>query len=95
VDSSAQGLIIQAEVNFTNPTKYSATIPYLDIMIETNGTNVGHAKLMNATIGPGNNTGLIVQAVWEPEVAGGKKGVKVGKELLSQYISGIWIPTSL
>lgn len=80
--------MIQAEVNFTNPTKYSASIPWVDIAIEKNGTTIGHATVANATISTGKNKNIVAKAVWEPEAASGKKGARVGKELLSQYISG-------
>jgi hypothetical protein len=91
VDTSEKGLVIQAKVNFTNPTNYSATVPYVDIIIEKNGTAIGHAKLEHATIVPGKNAGVVARAVWEPGLASGKKGAKVGRELLSQYISGRFI----
>ena len=84
----SQNLVIQAEVNFTNPTKYSATIPFVDISIEKNGTTLGHAQVINATIVPGKNTNVVAKAFWQPGVASGNDGIKVGKELLSQYISG-------
>lgn len=35
----------------------------------------------------GRNTGLVVSAIWNPSL-GGDNGVKQGRELLSQYISG-------
>lgn len=88
LDSSADGLTIQAYVNFTNPTSYSATVPYANIKLLTNGTALGHVTARNLTIIPGNNTNLLVQAQWEPFVASGAKGKSIGRELLSQYISG-------
>lgn len=88
VDSTATGIVIQASVNFTNPTNYSATVPFVDISIEKNGSTIGHAQVTNAKIVPGQNTNIIARATWEPSVVGGKKGEKIGQELLSQYISG-------
>jgi hypothetical protein len=88
LDSSPDGLTIQAVVNFTNPTAYSATVPYIDIKLLTNGTALGHVTARNLTVVPGNNTNLLVQASWEPSIAGGLNGKAVGRELLSQYISG-------
>lgn len=88
LDSSPDGLTIQALVNFTNPTAYSATVPYVDIKLLTNGTALGHVTARNITVIPGNNTNLLVQASWEPSLAGGAKGKHVGRELLSKYISG-------
>lgn len=88
LDSSPDGLTIQALVNFTNPTAYSATVPYADIKLLTNGTALGHVTVRNLTVTPGTNTNLLVQASWEPCLAGGAKGKHVGRELLSKYISG-------
>jgi len=88
LDTNPDGLIVQAEVNFTNPTQYSATVPYVDIKVLTNNTLLGHATAKNVSVVPGTNRGILVQAVWEPSVAGGKQGLSVGRELLSQYISG-------
>lgn len=36
----------------------------------------------------GNNTNVLVEATWDPVGYGGDKGAKIGRELLSQYISG-------
>ena len=88
VGTNENGLLIQASVNFTNPTNYSATIPYVNISIEKNGSTIGYANVANATIVPGKNVHVLARAEWKPSVAGGKEGAKVGKELLSQYISG-------
>ncbi|KAE9989379.1 hypothetical protein EG327_002813 [Venturia inaequalis] len=88
LESSPDGLTIQALVNFTNPTSYSATVPYADIKLLTNGTMLGHITARNLTIVSGNNTNLLLQAEWEPFIAGGAQGKSIGRELLSQYISG-------
>jgi len=90
VNSTETTLTLQAKVNFTNPTQYSATIPYVDINILTNNTVLGHATVRNVKIVPGNNTNITVQAVWEPS-AQGPEGATIGRELLSQYISGMLI----
>jgi hypothetical protein len=88
LDTTKDGLTLQAEVNFTNPTNYSATVPYVDIMILTNGTLLGHATARNVAVVPGKNERIVVQAVWEPGVVGGEEGAKMAREFLSQYISG-------
>ena len=82
-------MTIQAEVAFTNPTPYSAIIPYIDINILVNDTIMGHATARNFKVGPGNNSDIVVQAVWDPLASGGADGVAIGRELLSQYISGM------
>lgn len=36
----------------------------------------------------GNNSNIVVDAVWDPLTYSGEKGAHIGRELLSQYISG-------
>ena len=73
----------------TNPTEYSATVPFIDINISVNDTILGHATARDVSVVPGPNQDLAVIAVWDPSHHSGKKGAHVGRELLSQYISGI------
>ncbi|KAB2575070.1 Pre-rrna processing protein [Lasiodiplodia theobromae] len=88
LDTGASSIKFQAEVNFTNPTNYSATVPYANINILTNGTALGQVTAENLTVVPGNNTGVLVEAVWDPLKMSGEKGRIVGRDLLSQYLSG-------
>ncbi len=81
-------LTLQAEVNFTNPTQYSATVPYVNINILVNGTVLGQATAKNVAVVPGPNKNIIIEALWDPLTSSGKKGAAVGRELLSQYGSG-------
>lgn len=79
---------LEARVNFTNPTEYSAQIPYFNIHILNNGSIIGDATANDITVTPGNNTNILVSATWDPTKFGGKKAAKIGRELLSQYVSG-------
>lgn len=88
VDSSVSSLTLQAEVNITNPTNYSCTIPYVDMLILTNGTVLGHAIVKDMTVVPGHNENLVMQVAWDPLKASGSKGRAVGREFLSRFISG-------
>ena len=88
LDTTKSSLRLQAEINLTNPTDYSAHIPYLDIHLLTNDTVLGHASAKNLDLVPGNNSHLLVEAVWNPSRLGGQNGTRVGRELLSQYLSG-------
>lgn len=90
LDTGASSIKFQAEVNFTNPTNYSATVPYANINILANGTALGQVTAENLTVIPGNNTGVLVEAVWDPLKMSGEKGRIVGRDLLSQYLSGMW-----
>ncbi|KIW66836.1 hypothetical protein PV04_06130 [Phialophora macrospora] len=79
VDSTETSLTLQARVNATNPTEYSATIPFCNVSIYVNDTRVGYAWVSNQHIVPGPNN-LTARASWETG--------KIGSEWLSQYISG-------
>lgn len=87
-DTSEQTLTLTNEVNFTNPTKYSAHVPYFDIKISVNDTFIGHATVEDAYVKEGRNTNLHVTVYWQPLQEGGEEGRAKGAELLSQYISG-------
>lgn len=88
MDTTASTLTIQARMNVTNPTEYSATVPYVNINLLSNGTMLGHATAKNISVVPGQNHDIRVTALWDPKAPSGEKGLKVGRELLSQYISG-------
>ncbi|KAI4724164.1 hypothetical protein E4T49_08114 [Aureobasidium sp. EXF-10728] len=87
LDTGKTSLTLTALVNFTNPTEYSATVPFVDINILTNGTLLGHATAKDVSVVPGINTNILVTAVWDPRTLGGEEGHRVGVEFLSQYIS--------
>ncbi|OJD30986.1 pre-rrna processing protein [Diplodia corticola] len=88
LDTGPSSIRFQAEVNFTNPTNYSATVPYTNINILTNGTAMGQVTAENLTVVPGNNTGVLVQAVWDPLKMSGEEGRAVGVDFLSRWLSG-------
>ncbi|KAL8894655.1 MAG: hypothetical protein Q9207_008447 [Kuettlingeria erythrocarpa] len=88
LETAKSSLTIGAKVNITNPTEYSATVPFIDINIFVNDTILGHATAHNISIIPGPNDNLPIEAVWQPSVQSGSKGTHTGRELLSQYISG-------
>ncbi|KAK5697022.1 hypothetical protein LTR17_024089 [Elasticomyces elasticus] len=88
LDTSPTSLTLGARVNITNPTNYSASVPFMDIHILANETVIGHATAKGIEIVPGRNDNLYVEAVWDPETLGGQEGKRVGREFLSEYISG-------
>jgi hypothetical protein len=88
VETTKASLRLHAKVNLTNPTEYSVHVPYVNIHILHNDTLVGHATVENIDVVPGNNTNLVVEALWSPFDLGGQNGSEVGRNLLSQYISG-------
>ncbi|EME85062.1 uncharacterized protein MYCFIDRAFT_42052 [Pseudocercospora fijiensis CIRAD86] len=87
-NTTETSLTIDAKVNVTNPTPYSASIPYIDIHILKNGSLLGHATAHNLTITTGRNSFLEVTAIYSPLDSGGKPAKEIGRNLISQYISG-------
>ncbi|KIW95511.1 uncharacterized protein Z519_04096 [Cladophialophora bantiana CBS 173.52] len=79
VATSETSLTLQARVNVTNPTDYSAKIPYCNVSIWVNDTRVGYAWASSQHVVPGPNN-LTANASWEVG--------NIGREWLSQYISG-------
>ncbi|KAG4029644.1 hypothetical protein MFRU_015g01780 [Monilinia fructicola] len=87
-DTGSTFINLQANINFTNPTEYTALIPYINIHILNNGSVIGDATLRHTNVSKGNNTNILVEATWDPVRFGGEKGHKIGRELISQYVSG-------
>lgn len=87
-DSTRTSLNLRATVNFTNPTQYTAQVPYFNIHIINNGSIIGDATARDVHVNPGNNTNVPIEATWDPSKFGGEKAAEIGRELLSQYISG-------
>ena len=83
VDTSKSSVTLQARVNVSNPTDYSAHIPFMNISMSNNDTVLGYGIAKDVDVVPGNNTNLLVNALWMPE------NDTVGRQFLSQYISGL------
>jgi hypothetical protein len=79
---------LQARINFTNPTEYTALVPYFNIHILNNGSIIGDATARDVHVTTANNSNILVEATWDPSYFGGEKSLKISRELLSQYISG-------
>lgn len=88
VHTTQSSVHVEATVNFTNPTPYSATIPYVDVLLLSNGTTLAHLGGRAMSIVPGNNTGVSITAVWNPLAFGEDAGMIAGRDFLSDYISG-------
>jgi Protein of unknown function (DUF3712) len=88
LETTTSSLVVQAKANITNPTEYSAHIPYINILILHNDTILGHVTAKDLNVVPGRNLDLLATAVWNPSEASGVDGGTVGRELLSQYVSG-------
>lgn len=86
--TTESSMLMRTTVNFTNPTKYFATVPLFDVMLLYNSTAVAHMTARDVSVVPGNNSGVQVDLLWNPLDSGGSSGVNAGRELVSQYISG-------
>ncbi|TVY73459.1 hypothetical protein LSUE1_G003340 [Lachnellula suecica] len=88
LSTTQTSLDFEALVNFTNPTEYTAHIPFINIHVLNNGSILGDATARNINVVKGNNTNVLVQATWDPTKRGDGNARKIGRDLLSQYISG-------
>lgn len=87
LDSTPDSLRLQALVNITNPTPYSAHIPYVNVHILCNGSVIGEVSAEDLEIVTGDNTDLVATAKWKPSMSG-EKGMELARNLISQYLSG-------
>lgn len=94
VDTTPSSVTLQARVNVTNPTPYTARIPAINIHILCNDTLVGEAMAEDLDVVAGHNTNLLVRARWAPS-QGGEQGSKIGRDFISQYLSGFNTSISL
>ena len=87
LNTTPDSLEVRVLVNVTNPTPYSAYVPSVNVHILCNGSVIGEVTAEDLDITRGNNTNLVVTAKWNPSL-GGTQGKAIGRNLLSQYISG-------
>ncbi|KAJ6012712.1 hypothetical protein N7522_003067 [Penicillium canescens] len=87
-DTTESSMVVSTQVNFTNPTDYSATVPFADFLILYNDTAVAHITAHDILVAPGNNTNVPVDFSWGPLELSGPDGVDAGRTLLTSYISG-------
>ena len=87
LDTTPTSITLEALVNITNPTEYTAHIPFISIQVLCNETIIGLARATNLSIEAGNNTNLVVGATWNPSL-GGEPGLEIGRNLLSEFVSG-------
>ncbi|CAH0021977.1 unnamed protein product [Clonostachys rhizophaga] len=88
LNTSSTGVYMQASVNFSNPTPYTASIPYFSARILNNGKVIGEAVAKDISLKLGNNTGNIIHATWDPLSFGGPESHENARRLLSDYLSG-------
>ena len=83
------GFILDMLVNVTNPTNYSASVPFIKIQMLCNNTVLANISTVgHLNVKPGRNDDLSMSLEWDPVMSSGETGARVAKELLSQYLSG-------
>lgn len=87
-ESTESSLQMITAMNFTNPTQYTAHIPFFDVLLLYNNTPVAHVIARNFSLAQGNNSDSIFEISWNPLEIGGPSGVEAGRSLISSYISG-------
>lgn len=90
-ETTETSMALSTLVNFTNPTQYSATIPFIDLLVLYNDTTVAHITAQNISIVVGNNSYVPVEFLWCPSDLSGDHGVQAGRALFSSYISGEYL----
>ncbi|KAI6643014.1 hypothetical protein MCOR08_000197 [Pyricularia oryzae] len=86
-DTTYSSVSIDALVNITNPTPYTANIPFVTVHVVSNGSIVGEATAENLVVGLGENNMLVVKVKWAPSHGGDKAAVD-GRNLISGFLSG-------
>jgi hypothetical protein len=87
-DTTESSLIVKTAVNFTNPTQYSVSLPFVDLLLVYNSTKIAHMTTNGVRIVPGANSGIPIDLRWSPLDLGGPSAVLAGRDLISRYVSG-------
>lgn len=86
--TTESSLLVKTMLNFTNPTPYSMSMPFLDFLLVYNASRIAHVTAKDVAIVPGINTGLNVDLQWSPSDLDGPSAVLAGQDLLSRFVSG-------
>ncbi|KAL7923011.1 hypothetical protein ACQKWADRAFT_290963 [Trichoderma austrokoningii] len=88
INTTKHSVHMQASVNLTNPTPYTAFIPFATVHVYSKELIIGEVMVNNLDVQLGNNTNLAVSATWDPVSLGGEESHKAAAKLLSDYLSG-------
>lgn len=88
LNTTTTGIQLQALMDCTNPTPYTAFVPYVNAHIYANDSMIGEAVARDVNVTLGNNTNIIVTANWDPVLFGGEASRSASRALLSEYLSG-------
>jgi hypothetical protein len=87
LSTSPTSISIEGRLSATNPTPYTANVPYISVHIVKNGSIIGEVSTENIEVKSGLNENIRVRATWKSARSGSEAG-QIGRELISQYISG-------
>ena len=79
---------METTVNMKNPTPYTATAPYVNIHVLRDGVVIGDAVARDIDLRLGDNDGMVIQSTLDPVGFGGPDAQKLGRQLISDYVSG-------
>lgn len=88
-NTTETSLYVSTQMNFTNPTDYSAKIPFVDVLMLYNETALAHIVARNVTVIPGHNANVSIDFSWSPLDIGGADGKQAGRSLISSIASGL------
>src|SRR5688572_3747047 len=85
INTTSTGIQLQALLNCTNPTPYTAWVPYVNAHIYANESMIGEAIARDINVTVGNNSNIRVTATWDPFLFGGEASRNASRTLLSEY----------
>ncbi|KAM3431555.1 hypothetical protein NHJ13734_007246 [Beauveria thailandica] len=87
-NTTSTAINMECAVNFTNPTPYTVSVPYVNLHVVSDENILGDLAVQDLLVGDGNVTDTAVSASWNPAGLGGDTSREAGRKLISDYISG-------
>lgn len=87
-NTTSTAVRLECTANFTNPTPYTASVPFINLQFASNDSVLGDVTIKNLVVAQGNNTGVTVGASWDPVGFGGEQSREAGRTLISDFLSG-------
>ncbi|OAA71185.1 hypothetical protein ISF_01736 [Cordyceps fumosorosea ARSEF 2679] len=87
-NTTSTAVRLECVVDFTNPTPYKATVPYLNLHVVAGDDILADVTVQDLLVGKGNVTNVTVSASWNPTGLGGERSRDAGRKLISDYLSG-------
>ncbi|ATY62084.1 hypothetical protein A9K55_009065 [Cordyceps militaris] len=87
-NTTSTAVRLECAVNFTNPTPYKASVPFINLHFFSGDDILGDVTVQDLLVGQGNVTNVTVSASWDPAGLGGERSRLAGRKLISDYLSG-------